>query len=139
MRILNVLVASDPREQQEIAASAGISSGYLSQILKGDRPLTVAALAGLSRALKVDADVLAEEFTKEELIELAKLKGSQDGDRQSKAPVKAFEPAPSGVDPTQIPIPPVRQQPYGGTIRAGKPQPADGEVRAPEKPPKPKK
>lgn len=132
MRILNVLVASDPREQQEIAAEAGISSGYLTQILKGDRPLTVNSLSGLSRALKVDADVLAEEFTKDELIDLARLKVSQEPHRQ--LPSEAT--GDPSVYPGALPLRPDRRLPYGEVVPGGDPSEPTGIVVAPHPPKK---
>lgn len=126
IKVLNVLVTADPREQQQIAAEAGLSAGYLSMLLKGDRPLTVKAVAGLARALRVDPHVLAEEFTREELIELAMCSSSQKQDRQGSGLSEQLEPAPSGVDPMPMPMPASVPAPLLGEVPAGQPQPKDG-------------
>lgn len=141
IKVLNVLVTADSREQQEIAAAAGLSAQYLSMILKGDRPLTVRAVAGLARALRVDAHVLAEEFTREELIELAMCSGSQKVDRHE--PDLTERPrtssSPSGVDPTPYPLPASVPAPLLGEVPAGEPQPKDGaepHIEPPKRKPK---
>lgn len=73
VRMIDLLIAADPRNQGDIAEAAGIKPKTLSDKLIGKtKKLTAADVRKLAKALRVDAAVLLNPVTKKKLLALAK-------------------------------------------------------------------
>ena len=115
--------------QSKLAAAMGITEGRLSEYLSGKRPIGPTAVRQFAKALGTTPEKLArgKNLSKEELS--AELRSRLLDDEEG-----FVADTPAGIDPTPLPMPPTREQPYGGTVPAGPSREPDGEVIVPEKP-----
>ena len=74
MKVLAHILLEDGRSQEAIASAAGVSSSHLSDVKLGRGEFSLEAAAAVAKVLGVSWELLQLEFSRDDIIFLAKLR-----------------------------------------------------------------
>lgn len=126
--VLNVLLASDPRTDQQIAKDAGIDRTTFSKIKNGERAPTEGQVRALAGVLGVHPSVITAQIPRDEII--GALEGAAKSSGLRESPAHSYD-ASGVLEPATIPGRMI-ERPYAGTVPAGAPDSRDAVVRSPD-------